>query len=46
MAVLTTGGLALVELPGVQHTFDLLWSLRYSFVIDAVDAFVRSRTEK
>jgi acetyl esterase/lipase len=27
------------ELPGAQHTFDLLFSLRYSYVIEAVTAF-------
>ncbi|WP_436529140.1 alpha/beta hydrolase [Actinoplanes sp. HUAS TT8] len=27
------------ELPGAQHTFDLVYSLRYSYVVDAVAAF-------
>ena len=27
------------ELPGAQHTFDLFYSLRYSYVVDAVTAF-------
>ncbi|MCO8269316.1 alpha/beta hydrolase [Actinoplanes sp. TRM 88003] len=37
------GDVRLVELPGGRHSFDLLWSLRYSYVIDAVALFMTQR---
>jgi acetyl esterase/lipase len=33
-----------VELPGAQHSFDLLSSIRFEAVIDGIDAFTRSVT--
>jgi acetyl esterase/lipase len=33
-----------VELPGAQHSFDLLCSIRFEAVIDGIEAFVTSIT--
>jgi acetyl esterase/lipase len=38
----TTGPVVYVELPGAQHSFDLLSSIRLEAVIDGVEAFAES----
>ena len=38
----TTNPVVYVELPGAQHSFDLLSSIRLEAVIDGIDAFVQS----
>jgi hypothetical protein len=35
--------IAFAELPGAQHAFDLMFALRYSYVVDAVAAFCAAR---
>ncbi|MCY1143234.1 alpha/beta hydrolase [Actinoplanes sp. Pm04-4] len=45
LRAVSTNPVTLVELPGAQHSFDLLWSLRYSYVIDAVAEYLAGRRE-
>ena len=33
----------LAELPGGQHAFDLMFALRYSYVVEAVTAYAAAR---
>jgi acetyl esterase/lipase len=40
----TTNPVAYAELPGAQHSFDLLTSIRFEAVIDGIEAFVASAT--
>lgn len=35
-----------VELPGAQHSFDLLCSIRFESVIDGIEAFAKALAEE
>ena len=41
-AIASTNPVVLVELPGAQHSFDLLTSIRFEAVIDGIEAFEQS----